>query len=350
MRNTILVIEDNHLDLKNIHTILELSNYNVLTAENGISGVEKAKTIKPDLIICDIMMPELDGYSVLHMLGKDPETSNIPFIFLSSKGKKSDFRLGMNQGADDYITKPFEDMDLLNTIEKRISKSRNNKHLPSKPDFFPCDPSKGLNELTSLSETKRIKVLKKKENLFLSLDYPNWIYYLIKGKVKTTILNMNGKELITGLYKTGDFIGYSSLLFEKEYGYIATAIENCEVLKIPKEEFLTFLKKHPEVVQIFITKLAETIIEKENSMLNMAYNSVRKRIADALLEIYHKYKNTEEKKLTISILRHDLASMVGTSKETVTRTLSEFKKDLVIEINGSELTFSNYEGLKKIRW
>ena len=122
MSNKILVIEDNTEVRENIQEILELSNYEVVTAENGKRGVEKAKTEKPDLIICDIMMPELDGYGVLYMLGKTPETNGIPFIFLTAKTEKSDFRKGMNLGADDYLTKPFEEMDLLNTIERRLNK------------------------------------------------------------------------------------------------------------------------------------------------------------------------------------------------------------------------------------
>ena len=115
----ILVIEDN-LDVReNIVEILELSNYEVSEAPNGKEGVKAAKKEQPDLILCDIMMPEMDGYEVLYMLGKDPGTSTIPFIFLTAKAEKSDFRQGMSLGADDYLTKPFDDMELLKAIEGR---------------------------------------------------------------------------------------------------------------------------------------------------------------------------------------------------------------------------------------
>jgi CRP/FNR family transcriptional regulator, cyclic AMP receptor protein len=113
--NTILLIEDNLEVRENTAEILELANYRVLTAENGKIGVEKALEEQPDLIICDIMMPVLDGYGVLHLLNKNEHLSNIPFIFLTAKAERLDFRKGMEMGADDYITKPFTDIELLNS-------------------------------------------------------------------------------------------------------------------------------------------------------------------------------------------------------------------------------------------
>mgnify|MGYP000663310654 CR=1 FL=1 len=97
----ILLIEDNMEMRENTAEILGLANYQVVTAENGKEGVRLAQAEKPDLIICDIMMPELDGYGVLHMLSKTPELASIPFIFLTAKAEKSDHRKGMTMGADD---------------------------------------------------------------------------------------------------------------------------------------------------------------------------------------------------------------------------------------------------------
>jgi CRP/FNR family transcriptional regulator, cyclic AMP receptor protein len=118
--NTILLIEDNLEVRENTAEILELANYRVITAENGKIGVEKALQEVPDLIICDIMMPVLDGYGVLHLLNKNTLLRNIPFIFLTAKAERLDFRKGMEMGADDYITKPFTDIELLNSIERRL--------------------------------------------------------------------------------------------------------------------------------------------------------------------------------------------------------------------------------------
>src|ERR1017187_8368209 len=104
----VLIVEDNKTVRENISEILELAEYQVLTAENGKVGVDVAIKELPDIIVCDIMMPELDGYGVLHMLSKNPKTSSIPFIFLTAKADRVDFRKGMEMGADDYLTKPFE--------------------------------------------------------------------------------------------------------------------------------------------------------------------------------------------------------------------------------------------------
>src|SRR6478736_281578 len=125
---TILVIDDNNDLRENTAEILDLAGYKTLTAENGKRGVDLAIKEKPALIVCDIMMPELDGYGVLHLLRKHPDTQQIPFIFLTAKTERSDFRKGMEMGADDYITKPFEDIELLNAVEMRLKKSEILQH------------------------------------------------------------------------------------------------------------------------------------------------------------------------------------------------------------------------------
>src|SRR5678810_422287 len=130
----ILVIEDNNEVRENIAEILELSNYKVLTAENGKIGVELALSELPDLIICDIMMPVLDGYGVLHLLNKHVDTYGIPFIFLTAKAEKTDLRKGMEMGADDYLTKPFDSIELLNAIEIRLKKAESIKQHADKDE------------------------------------------------------------------------------------------------------------------------------------------------------------------------------------------------------------------------
>lgn len=118
----ILVIEDDHLIKNGIKELLTTVGYNVFTADKGKEGIKIAKEIKPDLIVCDIMMPGIDGYKVLEVLNEDEQTSSIPFVFLTAKAEMSDLRIGMELGADDYIVKPFETKTLLNAIEARFSK------------------------------------------------------------------------------------------------------------------------------------------------------------------------------------------------------------------------------------
>ena len=121
--NTILLIEDDAALRENTEELLELSNYNVITAPNGKIGIEKAKAEIPNIIICDIMMPEVDGYGVLKNLSLDDKTQHIPFIFLSAKTEHKEIRKGMNLGADDYLTKPFHNEELLARVKALIRRA-----------------------------------------------------------------------------------------------------------------------------------------------------------------------------------------------------------------------------------
>src|SRR3989338_11524198 len=177
----ILLIEDDTVMRENTAEILELAQYQVTTAINGKKGVQIAKELHPDLIICDIMMPELDGYGVLHVLSKDPKTAAIPFIFLTAKAEKSELRRGMELGADDYLTKPFEENDLLKSIEVRLK-----KHDILKKEFTPTieglnqflDEARGLKELEALSRSQSTVRYKKKEVIFHEGDEPRHLFFL----------------------------------------------------------------------------------------------------------------------------------------------------------------------------
>ncbi len=136
----ILVIEDEPDMRRNITTVLRLEKYQPLAAENGRAGLEMAKREKPDLILCDVMMPGLDGHGVLRELRADAETALIPFIFLTAKGEKDDLRGGMNLGADDYLTKPVAKADLLLAIEARLLRSEQQARREFKPDFSSHTP------------------------------------------------------------------------------------------------------------------------------------------------------------------------------------------------------------------
>jgi DNA-binding NarL/FixJ family response regulator len=122
--NKILVIEDQPQMRKNIAFILEMENYHVFAAENGRHGLELVRAHQPDLVLCDVMMPELDGYGVLQSLRAEAATATLPFIFLTAKGDKPDIRSGMNLGADDYLTKPVVREDLLAAVTSRLARKQ----------------------------------------------------------------------------------------------------------------------------------------------------------------------------------------------------------------------------------
>lgn len=350
---TILLIEDNPEMRENTAEILELANYKVITAENGKNGVELAKKNLPDLVLCDIMMPELDGYGVLYMLLKNSKTATIPFIFLTAKSEKADFRKGMSMGADDYLTKPYEEMELLNAIESRLKKNEIvKKEYPKGPDSLSnfLDDAGSLNDLKNIIQNKRSKTFKKKDVLFEEQEHPKGLYFIAKGKVRTYKINSEGKEFTTGLYGEGDFVGYIALLEETSYTENAIAMEDCEAYILPKEDFITLLYNSREIARSFIKLLSGNVAEKEERLLNTAYNSVRKRVAHSLSMLCKKYKQENQSKTSISITRDELAGIVGTATETVIRTLSEFKEEKLIDIEGRNIVISAPEKLEKLRF
>lgn len=344
----ILLIEDNPDIRENTSEILSLAGYDVSTAENGKVGVDVAQRIKPDLIICDIMMPELDGYGVLHILNKNTETAAIPFIFLTAKTEKTDIRKGMTLGADDYLTKPFDDTDLLNAIETRLRKhelrSKQYDNTSSGLDSFIRDAQKILN-LADLAKDRKVKTFKKKAELFTEGDTPSAIFFVKAGNIKTFKSHPDGKELITNLYKTGDFFGFEPLLENTPYKDTAMALEDSDVILIPRNDFLILLNSQADVSASFISLLCRKVSDKETQLLNLAYNSVRQRTAEALLKV----SGQSDEKINIS--REDLAKIVGTASESVIRVLSDFKDEGLIEIESGKIKVLNRGKLEKVvRW
>ncbi len=347
----LLLIEDNIEIRENTAEILELAGYKVHTAENGKIGVELALQQKPDLIICDIMMPVLDGYGVLHLLNKNPELTGIPFIFLTAKAERNDFRKGMEMGADDYITKPFNDIELLNAVESRLKKTELlTKNFNTDADGMQqmLNEFKGKDVLKELAADRNINHYKKKQPIYTEGNHPNRLYYVQKGKVKTCKTNDAGKELTVGLFNEGDFFGYNALLEETVYKETAEAIEDCDIAIIPKEDFENLLHNSREVTQKFIKLLAKNVTEKENQLLGLAYNSLRKRVADALLTLQAKYKTELQDKFSIHISREDLANIAGTATESLIRTLSDFKSENLIEIKDGNIIIINEKKLEKM--
>jgi CRP-like cAMP-binding protein/ActR/RegA family two-component response regulator len=348
----ILLIEDNDFIRENTAEILELTGYTVHRAENGKIGVERALADKPDLVICDIMMPVLDGYGVLHIFNKNPQLSGVPFIFLSAKVERTDFRKGMDLGADDYLTKPFDESELLSAIEGRLNRFRHGggavrqETTPPLPLRTEYDHSGGpasagwldqfmndarqVGNLQSLSAERKVHSVRKKQYVYSEGDEPTRLYFLKSGKVKTVRANADGKELITGLYNPGDFFGYMALLEHRDYSDSAVTMDEAELIYIPKDDFQQLLLANPAVSAQFIKLLAGRVADREEQLLGMAYNSLRRRVADTLLRLHEQQPDG-----LIQLSRDDLAAMTGTATESLIRTLSEFKLDGLLEMTAS---------------
>lgn len=347
----ILIIEDNDSIRENTAEILEMTNYQVFSAKNGKVGVEMALKENPDLILCDIMMPVLDGYSVLHMLRKNTSTKNVPFIFLTAKSERDDFRKGMELGADDYISKPFKETELLKAVECRLKKVKLLKEEFNHDINGLHNLMKAHNGMDLLSEFvsgRNINKYKKKQIIFSEGNRPSNLFYIKKGKVKTFKSNDFGKELVTGLYVENEFLGYISLLQDVSYQHTAVAVEDAELAIIPRKDFEDLIESSHEVNRKFIQILAKNISENENKLLSLAYNSLRKKVADALIFLSEKYNNQHNETFEINITRDNLATIAGTAIESLIRTLGDFKHENLIDIKDGVITVLNKRKLQNL--
>jgi CRP/FNR family transcriptional regulator, cyclic AMP receptor protein len=347
----ILIIEDNDEVRENTAEILELSNYNVITAENGKIGVEKALEERPDLIICDIMMPVLDGYGVFHLLSKHKETSAIPFIFLTAKSEKSDFRKGMEMGADDYITKPFDGIELLNAIEIRLKKTQllkdhYNTGEQGLNEFLEDVTHTGKVQLTS--DEREVRSYKKKFFIYREGERPKAVYYVVNGKVKIARTNNDGKELITSLVSAGEFFGYIPVLEQTNYKEDAQVLEDSELMLIPKDDFLQLVTNDIAIARQFIKIISNNILDKEEDLLNLAYNSVRQKVAYGLIQLYDKYKEGENSDPILKMSRENMAQAIGIATESLIRTLGDFKDENLIDIQTGKIKIMNEKKLRNL--
>ena len=348
----VLLIEDDKVVRENTAELLTLANYQVVTATDGKIGLLQAKKHLPDIIICDIMMPELNGYGVLQILSKSKDTKHIPFIFLSAKTERKDIRKGMNLGADDYITKPFDESELFTAIESRLAKVeilRENllgnttdkiidkfetpiKNLEHLKNFF----NQNLEEYSFLPN----------EIIYHEGDNSNYIYLIHVGIVKTFNIDEQGKELITTLHKENDFFGFTSFIHNIPYQESATSIEATKAIRLSKKDLRAVLERNHDVTLELIDHLTDNVSEFKGQLLQMAYSSVRKKTANTILKFTEKIKKKPED--TIKISRSDLASIAGIATETFIRTISDFKKEGLVDVKGYNIEILDIKKLKKV--
>lgn len=345
---TVLFIEDDTTVRENTAELLEFAGYKAITAENGKEGVIAVKKYMPDIIICDIMMPELNGYGVLQILSKDPVTKNIPFIFLTAKSEHSDIRKGMDLGADDYITKPYDESELFSAIESRLAKVIiHQDNLTTKNTSNLEVELKSLDQLQHyFTKNGKLQQFNAGEIIYHEGDNSNYVYYILRGIAKTYKIDEQGKELITVLHKENDFFGFTSFTQNKSYQETATSIENSTIYKLTKNELIKVLENNHLVTIELIDYLTDNVTEIKEHLLEMAYSSVRKKTASTILQFNEKMKKHTEEDVKIS--RSDLASIAGIATETFIRTISDLKKEGIIDLEGRNIKIIDLEKLKKV--
>jgi len=346
----ILVIEDEPEVRDNIAEILQLSGYEVMRASEGLSGVETALTALPDLIICDITMPGLDGYEVLHSLHRHPRTSGIPFIFLTASTEKEQVRKAMTAGADDYLTKPFEGIELLNAVESCLKKRQLRQAAAAQRAGMPAMSQQAtVTELLRLQPDQRdTHSFRKKQMIFQEGQRPTAIYYLLSGKIKIYRIHPDGKEFITNIAGPGEFIGYAALLQDINYQDNGQVLEDGDMMLIYRQEFLQLIAADGRVAQYFIDLLARDVKAQEHSLINLAYNSLRKRVANGLLQLVAKFPEGDEQNASIGISRDNLSHFIGSATESLTRTLSDFRNERLIDIRDGKIYLLNRERLSSL--
>ncbi|MEP2935938.1 MAG: response regulator [Gilvibacter sp.] len=343
----VLLVEDDALLRENTAELLELAGYNMVTAPNGNVGIQKAKSELPDVIVCDIMMPEVDGYGVLEAISNDPKTQAIPFIFLSAKTERQEVRKGMDLGADDYLTKPFLEDELISAIESRIAKATILADKNKSEDNAGGISLNGIERLMGLFEAKgELEECKSGDTIYSHGDHAHYVHLIKSGVVKCTTMDQNGKELTTGLYHADQFIGLTSFTAAVSHTETATCIEACEILKLSKSQVKEVLLKDRGVTLQLVDVMADHLIEIKEQLLQMAYGSVRKKTAQTILQFSEIMQTKHSGVLKIS--RNDLATVAGIATESLIRTLSQFKKEGWIKIEGRNISILNLAALENV--
>jgi CRP-like cAMP-binding protein len=352
MQKTVLLIEDNGDLLDNTSELLELASYHVITAVNGREGIEAARKHKPDIILCDVMMPDLDGYGVIRALGNIPELKGTPFVFVTAKSEKHDFRYGMGLGADDYLTKPFNGEDLLTLIETRIKKAQSMKdsmRTEMRDVEKLLNEGASLEDISSITGKQIIKKLAKKEILFVEGETSHYVFYMISGKMKLFKTNDMGKEYISHIYTSGDLFGYTALLDGGMHEETAEALEESEVALITREDFFDMVRNNPELSLKFLKNLSSDNTNLKENLVKLAYNSARKRVAEALIYLAQKYAIEGENPVSFTASRNDISALSGIAPESVSRNLSDFKEEGLLVIQNGYLQIIDLNKLHGVK-
>jgi len=333
----ILIIEDHEHKEENIRQLLGFSNYVVLVAADGREGIGLALRERPDLILCDTRLPSIDGYGVIHSLQQYPKTKSIPVILLTSAKEKDDFRKAMEAGADDFLARPFEGIDLLRAVDACLEKRRSRLSGDHGAAATKGTHDPGRQDGGWHPGHREMRSYKRRTMLYTEGQRASQVWYVASGKVKTYMVHTDGKELITGICGPGDCVGYIAAVHGGSYTDNAQVLEESALIVISRPEFLRLLAGDPAFVRQMIKWLSLSTRAQESGLLNLAYSSLRKKVANGIVSLYDSFRKERDGKAYISISRDNLAAIIGSAPESLTRTLSDFRKERLIEISDGRI-------------
>lgn len=347
---TILLIEESPEIRKSTKEILERADYKVITADNSKEGIVMGKLNCPDLIVCDIKMPNLDGLSILSILGRNPETSRIPFIFLTAEEITNGNRKITRLGSDDYISKSYSDSHMLEVIETRLKKTENIKKVAGSSIQelqSIVEPCRGMNELKRLFKDAETMDFNKDATIYREGGHADFVYLIDEGSVQCSKSDYYGKSFVHEVYGAGCFLGYKAMIKNGTYNETALTLTKTKLSLLPKRTFLNLIQDNIEVANFFIETLSTDVIEREKLLLQLAYAPLRERLSSVLLKVDMTSSSQDEDHL-LNISRQDLANMVGAAKESLIRSLSELRKEGLLDTEGQLIKILDLEGLKRV--
>lgn len=353
----ILFIQDQAQKEEDIRQLLGLSNYRVVVAADGREGIEMALGERPDLILCDTQLSSVDGYGVIHALQHYPETRGIPVVLLMSMAEKDSFREAMKAGADDFLARPFEGIDLLRAVEACLERHRN--RVSGEHGAFMKSGGRLQGEHAHVGTDSRedadwrpdeqdIRSFKKRTLLYLEGQRASQVWYVVSGKVKTYLIHSDGKELITSICGPGDCVACAAAVHGGSYTDNAQVLEDSTLTLIPRPEFLRLLAGNPGFIRQMIKWLSRSSRTQETGLLNLAYSSLRKKVANGILSLWDNFRKEDDGKAYISISRENLAAIIGSAPESLTRTLSDFRRERLIEITDGKIYLLDEGGLRNM--
>jgi len=348
---TLLLLESDDHARESTAELLRLAGYRVVAADNGKAGLELAIGSRPDLVLSNTDMPVLDGYGTLHIFRRSIRLADVPFVLLSARTGRADLRRAMDLGADDYLFLPCDGSELLQAVAGRLARFEH-LHSETAAPLAAAQPASGpepARNLLALVAGRRPHAVPRRQIVYAEGDEPTRMYYVQAGRVKTTKTTSLGKELITGFYQAGEFFGYKALLESSPYYEAAVTVEDSTLLYVPADEFRQGLRS-PEVSQQLVRLMASRKREREQQLLDMAYNSLRRRVANALLALHDHATPDASREVHIQLSRDDLAALVGVAPESLSRTVSEFRHDGLLEASPRGIRLLQPDVLRRADW